>query len=302
MNTAAAPLLKFNKGARFSWSKLKIALYKRMYEITIKEKRYFDFLDFVPTFIIDGYIYQISYGTFRNYVSEFVRFEKIEVVQYFPQAFYTLKGVSTGNLMTRDHTRALLMPNRRRLSNDPVYRIIQNLPFGQRALHDVRLRFKATGLYDIFSSQYKSPNSDDILISRWTINDLEIIATVHPTDTVSIVIGCSFCPIAVDVNGVVRLSNALATTKERISNLANDTLSIPDHMSWIVTMWHFGADATTTYTREKFYASWEVAQHALITVYSKDWKDGKSRVRIEKQEYPQKSLSEALEEKLYSVR
>jgi hypothetical protein len=73
-------------------------------------------------------------------------------------------------------------------------------------------------------------------------------------------------------------------------------------MSWIVTMWHFGADATTTYTREKFYASWEVAQHALITVYSKDWKYGKSRVRIEKQEYPQKSLAEALEEKLYSVR
>jgi hypothetical protein len=44
---------------------------------------------------------------------------------------------------------------------------------------------------------------------------------------------------------------------------------------------------------------WEVAQHALIIVYSKDWKDGKSRVRIEKQEYPQKSLAEALEEKLY---
>jgi hypothetical protein len=67
-------------------------------------------------------------------------------------------------------------------------------------------------------------------------------------------------------------------------------------------MWHFGADATTIYTREKFYASWEVGQHALITVYSKDWKDGKSRVRIEKQEYSQKSLAEALEEKLYSVR
>jgi hypothetical protein len=60
-------------------------------------------------------------------------------------------------------------------------------------------------------------------------------------------------------------------------------------MSWIVTMWHFGADATITYTREKFYAS-------------KDGKDGKSRVRIEKQEYPQKSLAEVLEEKLYSVR
>jgi len=195
------------------------------------------------------------------------------------------------------------MQNRKRLSNHPIYRIIQNLPFGQRALHDIRLRVEVKGIYDIFSLQYKkSPNSDDISLPRWTINDLEIIATVHSTDTVSIVIGCSYCPVAVDVNGVVRLSNALASTKERISNLANNALSIPDHMSWIVTMWHFGADAKITYTREKFYASWEVGQHALITVYSKGWKDGKSRVRIEKQEYPQKSLAEALEEKLYSVR
>jgi hypothetical protein len=49
---------------------------------------------------------------------------------------------------------------------------------------------------------------------------------------------------------------------------------------------------------------WKVARHVLITVYSigKDRKDGKSRVTIEKQEYPQKSLAESLEEKLYAIR
>jgi len=204
-------------------SKLKIALYKRISEIVSTEKRYFNFLDFVPEFIVDGQIYQISGGTFRNYVSELVRAEKVEVVE-----------------------------------------------LGQRALHDIRLRFEVKGMYDIFSSQYKkSLNSNDIPLPRWTINDLEIIATVHSTDTVSIVIACSFCPVAVDVNGVVILSNALATTKERISNLAN-SMSIPDHMSWIVTMRHFGVDSTITYIGEKFYASWEVGQHALITVNSKD--------------------------------
>jgi hypothetical protein len=294
--------VSFARGFRLM-SKLKIALCKRISQIVNTETRYFDFLDFVPEFIVDGQIYQISYGTFRNYMSKLARSEKVEVVAYSPQAFYSLKGVRFGNPMTRDHTGALIMQNRRNLSNDPVYRIIQNLPFGKRALHDIRLRFEVKRICDIFSSQYnKSPNSDDISLPRWTINDLEIMATVHSTDTVSVVIGCSFSPVAVDVNGVVRLSNALATTKERISNLANNSLSIPDHLSWIVTMWHFGADTTTTYTREKFYASWEVAQHALITVYSKDWKDGKSRVRIEKQEYPQKSLAEALEEKLYEAR
>lgn len=85
-------------------SKLKIALWKRISEIVNNEKRYGDFLDFVPEFIVDGQIFRISYGTFRNYVSELVRADKVEVVARSLQAFYTLKGIRLGNPMTRDHT------------------------------------------------------------------------------------------------------------------------------------------------------------------------------------------------------
>jgi hypothetical protein len=263
-------------------SKLVIGFWKRITEIVNTEKRYFDYLDFVPNFIVDGQVHSISYGTFRNYASKLVRAEKIEVVEYSPQAFYTLKGIRIENVMTTDHTGALL--------------------------HDIHLRFQVDGIWSSIPPQYKSnreSNDKQLLPFPWKIKDLDIKATVHPTDTVSVIVGCSYCPIAVDANGVMRLSNALATVQERISNIANEdglALSIPDHMRWTVTMWHFGTDALTTYTREKFYASWEVAQHALIIAYSKDWKDGKSRVRIEKQEYPQKSLAEALEEKLNAIR
>jgi hypothetical protein len=289
-------------------SKLVIGFWKRITEIVNTEKRYFDYLDFVPNFIVDGQVHSISYGTFRNYASKLVRAEKIEVVEYSPQAFYTLKGIRIENVMTTDHTGALLSQTRRRLSSDPVYRIVQNIPLGKRALHDIHLRFQVDGIWSSIPPQYKSnreSNDKQLLPFPWKIKDLDIKATVHPTDTVSVIVGCSYCPIAVDANGVMRLSNALATVQERISNIANEdglALSIPDHMRWTVTMWHFGTDALTTYTREKFYASWEVAQHALIIAYSKDWKDGKSRVRIEKQEYPQKSLAEALEEKLNAIR
>jgi hypothetical protein len=287
-------------------SALDAAIWERISQLIYSEKRYFDYFDFAPKFKVNGQVYSISYGAFRNKMSALVRAGKLEVVEYSPQAFYTIKGVRFENLMTKDHTGAILRQNKRRLSNDPIYRIIQNLPFGQRALHDVRLRFEAKGIYDILSWQYeKSPNSNDIQLPSWKIKDLDIKVTVHTTDTVSVIVGCSYCPVAVDANGVIRLSNALSTVQERILNMVNsdrNTLSILDHMSWIVTMWHFGADSTITYMREKFYASWEVAHHALITAYSKDWKDGKSRVRIEKQEYPQKSLAEALEEKLYAVR
>lgn len=37
---------------------------------------------------------------------------------------------------------------------------------------------------------------------------------------------------------------------------------IPDHESWIVTMWHFGYDSPDEYTGEKFEAAWEDGQNA----------------------------------------
>ncbi|MFZ0895570.1 MAG: hypothetical protein WAZ77_13820 [Candidatus Nitrosopolaris sp.] len=70
-------------------------------------------------------------------------------------------------------------------------------------------------------------------------------------------------------------------------------------MTWIVTMWHFGVDASILYKGKMFHASWKIAENALIALYSKIWKDGKHRIRAERQEYPNKPLDEALEEKLY---
>jgi hypothetical protein len=64
-------------------------------------------------------------------------------------------------------------------------------------------------------------------------------------------------------------------------------------------MWHFGVDSSIEYTAERFSASWKVAQNALVVVYSKQWRDGKCRK--ERQEYPNKSLAEAFDEKLNLV-
>ncbi|MGA8081660.1 MAG: hypothetical protein WB988_07335 [Candidatus Nitrosopolaris sp.] len=134
--------------------------------------------------------------------------------------------------------------------------------------------------------------------------------TVHRTDTVSVVIGCSFSPVAVDIAGVIRLSNALTLIHDRLERLVNDkrdgncndnpspVIIIPNHMTWTVTMWHFGADSSRLYKGKSFHASWKVAENALIAFYSKVWKDGKCRIRGERQEYPCKPLEEALDEKL----
>jgi hypothetical protein len=146
--------------------------------------------------------------------------------------------------------------------------------------------------------------SKDITLPRIVIDKLGLHVNVHRSDTVSVIISCSYGPIAVDADGVTRLSNALAAVQKMVSEFAvvsgNPALQIPDYMTWIVTMWHFGADALSYYSGEKYYRRWEIAEKVLLTIYTKEWKDGKKRVRWDLQEYPNKPVEEALEEKLHA--
>ena len=311
---------------------LDIALWNRMVEIVQTEKRPFSHIDFVPHFRVFGQDWCIGNGTFRNKVSSLLRQGMIYVVYYSPQAFYTLKGIQLHQpiVTTVDHTwgkHPLLsilqqqlvgeqqpQNNNRRIVNHPIYRVIQNLPFDRNALHDIRLRLRVDGIWNIFrihSEKYEgfNPISKDILFKTFRMDQLIIRVTIHHTDTISIIIGCSSSPVAVDSDGILRLTNALQTMRESLYKivtesgqvLQNSKLVIPCIMSWLVTLWHFGADASVTYMGEKFFASWEVGQNALLAVYSKEWKrKGKraeKRIRIEVQESPKKPLQEALEDK-----
>ena len=189
-----------------------------------------------------------------------------------------------------------------------IYRLIQDLPLGKNALHDIHLRFNVKDIWSVLSRlPFKIDSiSKDIRLPVWNIRDLSLKTTVHGTDTVSVVVGGSYHPIAVDFNGIIRLSNALTSVEERLSELIQipgkqDGRLVPDHMGWIVTMWHFGVDGLTEYTGEKFSCTWEVGQNALIRAYTKDFRDGRTHIRLEKQEYPRRTLANAIEEKLNST-
>jgi hypothetical protein len=65
-------------------------------------------------------------------------------------------------------------------------------------------------------------------------------------------------------------------------------------------MWHFGSDSPREYTGEKFEVTWEDGQDALFRIYTKDL-DGVTKIRRERQEYPNKRFCEAIDEKLTTV-
>jgi hypothetical protein len=92
------------QGATKILSDLDSALWKRITHIVHEENRPFSYLDFVPKFEVDGQIYSIAYGTFRNKISDMLEAGKIQLVCYSPQAFYTLKEQEFTDPMTGYHT------------------------------------------------------------------------------------------------------------------------------------------------------------------------------------------------------
>ncbi|HEY1248478.1 MAG TPA: hypothetical protein VGE97_05800, partial [Nitrososphaera sp.] len=125
--------------------------------------------------------------------------------------------------------------------------------------------------------------SIDISLLPVRIHNMEAKTVIHHSDTVSVIVACSMKPVVVDHEGLIRLSNLLTSIEERLLALLTGcahTVSdlreilIPNHNSWIVTMWHFGTDSLSEYAGEKFEMTWEDGEHALLRIYSKDMKDG----------------------------
>lgn len=212
-------------------------------------------------------------------------------------------------------------------ASDPITKSIYSLPFGKNALHDIHMRFRVKGIWTLLSTNSAikiNPANKDLRLSTLMFKDLEIRVTVHRSNTVSVIVGCSYAPIAVDTSGIIRLSNVLTRIEERLcrlidscsngcnsydpltkeSNVSGSSfereLAVPEHSSWIVTMWHFGVDSVTEYTGEKFSGTWEIGQNALLRAYSKDMREQGRKIRLERQEYPNKDFADAIEEKFHN--
>jgi hypothetical protein len=288
-----------------------------IYYLVHDEQRQFSYLDFMK-FEVNGREFKMLHGTFRNKISCLMKEGLVEVSYKSHITFYTLKGVTFDKAsriaMTRNHMVVTTPHTTQQLSSNPIYRIIKDLPLEKNSVHDIRLKFHVPDVYHVIvsrtthslSNDYTiNPVSKDFSLPLWQIEDLNVKVIIHKTDTVSVIVGCTYSPVAVDVAGIIRLTNALAVIRERLSILVTQTLcgssnitTIPDYMEWIVSMWHFGADASIEYTGERFSATWGIAQDAIIRVYSKTIKDHRTRIRLERQEYPKTTLALALEQKL----
>jgi hypothetical protein len=275
--------------------------------IIINEDRPFSFKDFL-CFNSYGKDYKMTHGTFRNKISKFIKEDIVELAYNSGISFYTLKGAKIGGkTITPNHTGVPY-------TNNPLYRLLLEHPLGKTSVHDIRLLFEVKEIWKFLSinPQVKLNHfSKDIELGKWIIEtNFFVSVAVHRTDSVSISVGCSYRPVSLDINGIMRFTSVLARIEERISGIlqnglikdCDSTISprslIPSYTNWNVTMWHLNMDGLVEYSGEKFHISWEDAQHVIIRAYTKQFEDKKIRIRLEKQEYPNKSIFDAINDRL----
>jgi hypothetical protein len=188
------------------------AMLERMIHIVYDEHKpfsYFDFLDLMKP------------KTYRNKISLLKKEGIVEPDIRSSIAFHTLKGYKFGKPGTLDHTVVFRLNH-----NDPLYKTLRYIPFGAESIHDIRLRFIAQNIYNLFQKFNFPPNnfhcnttSGDIVIPSFLKDNAVVRIIVHKTDVVSVIIGCSKQPIPLDPEGLIRFSSLLTRAEERLQSI-----------------------------------------------------------------------------------
>ena len=203
-------------------SELDEALLAAMHDFVNTEHKPFCHQDFCPLFTLDGKTYHISRGTFRNKISKFNREGLTEVSYSSFLTFYVTKGVK---FTRKEWERKKREKKKADYDNydTPIQAMLASLPMSQNALHDIRMRFSAYGIWAILSSYSQlrmNGRSKDIAIDPVTFGDIEFRVTVHRSDVVTVMAACSMHPVAADVHGLVLLTEYLTRLEYEIQALA----------------------------------------------------------------------------------
>lgn len=282
----------------------------RIKEIVLVEQRPFSFADFIE-FEVAGEKYRMKAGTIRNVISQLRKAGQVEPAFRSKPAFYTIPGKKFDKTMTLHHVgvpNAII--NQSTLRPMPIYNWLKNQPMSKQSLHNIRMWFESPGLWFIFSNIHPTLvnpyNKEIILPTSLYLGDLDLKVTIHHSNTVSVAISCSFRPIAVDIPDILPLCESLTRTEIHLASVVDDycnkyslhKVPIPRYTGWIVTMWHFGVDTITEFTGKEFEVTFGDGISDLYRVYTKRMKDGRNKVRSERQEQPRQAYTDALVRKL----
>ena len=296
---------------------------ERIADIVYVQKRPFSYIDFL-FFEYEGKEYRFKHESIRNIFSRLRKKGQIELAYKSTPAYHTIPGFKFGKSVTPNHGGEDSL----NFKQNELLHLIQTVPMDVEGIHDIRWRFEAKGLWSTLPLYSDSENlienidiknNKDITLQDIDLKDFTLKTTVHRTDTVSVMAACSESPVPLNLEGFAKLTSGITRVEERLQRVVDEHIklnlnsrklsslslitksAIPNQMSWIVTMWHFGRDSLTEYTGERFEISWGDGLR-MFRIYSKQFKSKKKmKIRQETQENPNKPHGDAFMDKMKKV-
>jgi DNA-binding transcriptional ArsR family regulator len=245
----------------------------------------------------------LTHGTIRNNLSKLKKMGLIERSHKGNDAYYTIAQDSLQNTMTLDRIWVTTITTKPQLAS-----LIDSIAYDSPAVHNIRLVFRCPTIYNTLlrlkAAEKILPKSEDLVLSRETLEKGAIKAgiIVHKNDLVSISLACSDHPIHFNIAGLVILNSSLTRVEEQLRSKVLNLIDIPYYGSWIVKMWHIGVDSSQRYTGPAYEETWDHITGVMYRVYVKLMKKEKTRVlRLERQEYPNNPVHDAVEQTLSRV-
>jgi hypothetical protein len=187
--------------------------------------------------------------------------------------------------------------------------ILHKLSLEHKAVHKIRLEFKADGLYCFLrDNEYKiNKANDEIFLDKIRLDSLfrYALVVISPYDLVMVHVNSSDEPYPANFEGMTILGNHLYVVYLYLTGIAK-IIPIPSYLYWIVKEWQVNKDAKLSKDSGLFFQglnfTWKDMQHGLSRIYLKEKADGQIVLRGEHDEKVDKPYLKILSDALYSER
>lgn len=233
---------------------------------------------------------ELKHGTVRNIFQVLRRYGLIELYDRSSLAFYWVKGVPRpATSMTRP---PVVVPA-------DLQRLLDGIRLGDRCVHDIRLFCQAPGLYDSLrpGTFTLREASRDAALPAVVSEMRSARVTVHRTDSVSTLVGCSPDPVPLSLEGYTELCSLLGAARQEIIRARARKIRVPEISTWLVQHWHYGRDGMSEVGGPRFCTTFSGFGEAILRAYTKRLR-GRDTMRIELEESPRKPLPNAFFDRL----
>jgi len=236
----------------------------------------------------------------KKYVFQLKHAGLIETMAVSGYAYYRVVGFRLSNFWEKVTKNPMGVTIEDKTLQEEIFEILGEYfeDLDSPALHNIRLHFHDDFIYEVIKRKFEkekpyniefneSNKSFSIIPTIFGIDDFEAKIILTRTKLVQIIIKNTFKPVVVDETGLIELVLFLGEIRYFLCKYSSD---IPQVLEWLFVRADFGRDCKKPLNKLFPTMQFKHISGALLRVYSKKWKDGSRRLRVEKIISPNKSM------------